>query len=87
VCSSDLDVLRVGPGSDEVFGEPGGDTIYLLNDGAPDTVYCGQVAGGEPGDKVVLVNGRDPLDDVRNCPQATSQRMVGSWDTFRLTLR
>jgi len=28
----------------------------------------GTVAGGEPGDRVVLVNGRDPLDDIRNCP-------------------
>ncbi len=68
-------MLRVGPGADEVYGESGGDTIYLLNDGAPDIVYCGTVAGGEPGDKVVLVNGRDPLDDIRNCPPPVSQRL------------
>src|SRR5436190_1373586 len=69
------DVLRVGPGADEVYGESGGDTIYLLDDGAADIVYCGTVAGGEPGDRVVLVNGRDPLDDIRNCPPPVSQRL------------
>ena len=61
-------MLRVGAGSDDVHAEQGGDTIYLLNDGARDVVYCGTVAGGEPGDKVILVNGRDPLDQISNCP-------------------
>ena len=63
-------MIRVGAGADVVFAEQGGDTIYLLNDGVKDVVYCGTVDGGEPGDKVVLVNGRDPLDVISNCPSA-----------------
>jgi hypothetical protein len=75
-------VLKVGPGADTVFAEQGADTVYLLNDGVTDTVYCGKVDGGEPGDRLVLVGGRDPLDDIRNCPPPTTQRLVGSWDRF-----
>jgi hypothetical protein len=61
-----------------VHAEQGGDTIYLLNDGVKDVVYCGTVAGGEPGDKVILVNGRDPLDEISNCPSVTVQRQAAS---------
>jgi hypothetical protein len=53
---------------DSQRAEQGGDTVYLLNDGVRDVVYCGTVVGGEPGDKVVLINGRDPLDQISNCP-------------------
>jgi hypothetical protein len=52
-----------------------------------DTVFCGTVSGGEPGDKVVLVNGRDSLDVISNCPSLTQRlRMTGPWDVFKLTL-
>ena len=80
-------MIRVGGGADTVFAEEGGDTIYLLNDGVKDIVYCGTVAGGEPGDRVVLVNGRDPLDEISNCGSATtSQRLTAPWDVLKLTL-
>ncbi len=79
------DVIRVGPGADNVFGEPGGDTIYLLKDEVVDTVYCGPTQGGEPGDRVVLVNGRDTLvaDDIRNCPQPVEQRLTMPWTLYK----
>jgi hypothetical protein len=29
----------------------------------------------KPGDRLVLVGGRDQLDDIRNCPPPTTQRL------------
>ena len=58
----------------------------LSGDGAKDVVYCGTVAGGENGDRVVLVNGRDPLDEITNCPSPTTQRLTAPWDVLKPTL-
>jgi Ca2+-binding RTX toxin-like protein len=80
------DVLRVGEGADDVHGEEGGDTIYLLNDGVKDTVYCGPTDRGDPGDAVILVNGRDPLDVIANCPPPQVQRLAGPWSLLKRTL-
>ena len=80
------DVIRVGAGRRQIFAEQGGDTIYLLNDGVKDTVFCGTVNGGEPGDKVVLVNGRDPLDEISNCPSLTAPQRCGDRSLGRLKL-
>ena len=44
------------------------------------------MAGGEPGDKVVLVNGRDPLDEISNCSSVSTQRLTAPWDVLKLTL-
>ena len=35
------------------------DTIYLLSDGVKDVVFCGPGDGGDPGDRLILVGGRD----------------------------
>ena len=34
-----------------------------------DEAYCGPVVGGEPGDRLVLVGGADPLDHINFCPR------------------
>jgi hypothetical protein len=79
-------VLRVGPGSDDVHPESGADTVYLLNDGVKDVVFCGATDGGDPGDRLVLVGGRDSTDDIANCPAPEVQRLSAPWDTLKLTL-
>jgi hypothetical protein len=35
--------------------------------------------------RLVLVGGRDPLDDIRNCPPPSTQRLLGSSDRFEAT--
>ena len=63
-----------------MYGEQGADTIYLLNDGVMDLVFCGPVEDGDRGDTVIQMGGEDPLDDIRNCPGPHPP-------TKRLTLR
>ena len=47
----------------------------MLNDGDADNIYCSKTdRGGDPGDKVVLVGGRDSADTIEFCPQPTTQR-------------
>ena len=80
-------MLRVGAGADEVYGEPGGDTIYLLNDNAKDVVYCGTVSRrrarrqGRPGQRP------RPARRDRQLPAATTQRLTAPWDLLKLTLQ
>jgi hypothetical protein len=70
-------VLHIGVGNDQAYGEQDADTIYVLNDGMPDTIYCSTSSHeGDPGDQVILVGGRDPLDTISFCPTPTVQRHV-----------
>ena len=80
------DVLQVGPGADEVFGEPGADTIYLLNDGVTDTVFCGPVEGGDPGDLVFCVERPGPPTTSGTVRSRRSGGMTMPWSAVQADL-
>jgi hypothetical protein len=55
------DIIFVGPGQDEIYGEEDDDFIYVLDDGEVDNLYC---QGGN--DTLVFVGSRDPLDVIHD---------------------
>nr|WP_237447962.1 hypothetical protein [Nocardioides flavescens] len=62
------DVLFVLEGKEDVYGEPGADTIYVIPDGQQDEIYCADnnmpPNQGDPGDKLVFVKRADGTTDL-----------------------
>ena len=54
-------------GVNDVYGETGADTIYVLEDGIRDEFYCGPAASGEPGDHIVFVGRPTGQDHINGC--------------------